>query len=69
MLLSLFIIIPYLYGIAQSLYSRIYLFCLSQYFKTVCFQGIYNITEKDEADVLGDGWTVPVIAYIFIFMK
>lgn len=28
-----------------------------------------NMTEKDAADVLGDGWTVPVIAHIFSFMK
>ena len=27
------------------------------------------MSEKDAADVLGDGWTVPVIAHIFSFMK
>lgn len=30
---------------------------------------VKNISEKDAADVLGDGWTVPVIAHIFSFMK
>lgn len=26
-------------------------------------------TEKESADVLGDGWTVPVISHIFSFMN
>lgn len=30
---------------------------------------VKNMSEKDAADVLGDGWTVPVIAHIFSFMK
>lgn len=30
---------------------------------------VKNISEKDAADVLGDGWTVLVIAHIFSFMK
>ena len=30
---------------------------------------VKNISEKDAADVLGDGWTVPVIAHIFSFKK
>lgn len=27
------------------------------------------LTDKEAADVLGDGWTVDVIAYIFSFLK
>ncbi len=27
------------------------------------------LTEKEAADVLGDGWTVDVIAHIFSFIK
>ncbi len=30
---------------------------------------VKNLTEKESADVLGDGWTVPVISHIFSFMK
>ena len=30
---------------------------------------VRNLTEKESADVLGDGWTVPVISHIFGFMN
>lgn len=30
---------------------------------------IKNLSEKESADILGDGWTVPVISHIFSFMK
>lgn len=30
---------------------------------------VKNVSEKDAADLIGDGWTVPVIAHIFSFMK
>lgn len=30
---------------------------------------VKNLTEKESADVLGDGWTVPVISHIFSFMN
>lgn len=30
---------------------------------------VKNLNEKESADVLGDGWTVPVISHIFSFMK
>ena len=30
---------------------------------------VKNLTEKESANVLGDGWTVPVISHIFSFMN
>ena len=29
---------------------------------------IKNVTEKEAADLLGDGWTIPVIAHILSFL-
>lgn len=37
--------------------------------QTVPEKYIECLTEKDAADLLGDGWTVDVIAHIFSFMK
>ena len=30
---------------------------------------IKNLSEKESADILGDGWAVPVISHIFSFMN
>lgn len=30
---------------------------------------VNNLTEKESANVLGDGWAVPVISHIFSFMN
>lgn len=30
---------------------------------------VKNVSEKDAADLIGDGWTIPVIAHIFSFLK
>lgn len=37
--------------------------------KYFLMENVKNLTEKESADVLGDGWTVPVISHIFSFMN
>lgn len=37
--------------------------------QTIPEKYIENVSEKDAADLIGDGWTVDVIAYILSFMK